>query len=635
MVKKDLVAQHAEAADRAKTALPAQRKTQHDDGDLAEHRHLEKLVERAVEAKLHNYPLPGRRFSKRAFKLTRQAFKAAAWKTQDGLCPQLMLDGADLRRLAKHALGDVPEGTISSDITLINELADTEEGRTWFSSPLLNTTCGLRQVRLFLRSERTEHAFSFEVLDERDRVLVERITKEVRVGQTLEDMWLDQLNRNPRLKLRLLAMLKVVCVIGLLLLGFKVLPKEAQAAIEKFGREKIVEPLKRLFGAGNGAPVGSNVEVPALRDIPNARIIEERARLRLTPLMAWSMGSASTSGGFCRGNIAVNSVSLDTPPELEPPFVVVRNGVVIRDNVTVKKVEFDDRDISPGRSYTYAIGKRDPTSGEVMVGRMVGATAPLCPAPSPAANKPPALALTVDRATGPAPLRTTFKVSVFDDEKRVRPFVFDFGDGSYMVASKEPQVAHVYRYGGTFTAKVILSDRADHRGEALASITVDGPSAPPLRSGAQNPWEQWQGAYFAKASPVVGYVDEPFTIEMLPDFIIRNNPVPVAAYYWYFGDCLGTPKYPASIQSNKNCFVGPFKEPQVIRRFDKPGTYSVGVYIVYEDGGTANYSLGAVTAIPSDKWLATHQVDARTRDYYDQMVEAARYYPSKLPDIDK
>ena len=41
----------------------------------------------------------------------------------DGVCPQLRLKGGDLRRLAKLRIGNIPEGTISSDITLLNDLA--------------------------------------------------------------------------------------------------------------------------------------------------------------------------------------------------------------------------------------------------------------------------------------------------------------------------------------------------------------------------------------------------------------------------------------------------------------------------------------------------------------------------------
>jgi hypothetical protein len=596
---------------------------------------LEEVVERAVEAKLHNYRLPGRRrFSKRAFKLTREAFKSAAWKVEGGVdgggvCPQLVFDGADLRRLAQHEFAEreIPEGTISSDITLINELADTEEARTWFTSPLLNTSRGLRQVRLFLRSERTEHAYSFEVLDERDRVLVKRITKEVRVGQALEDMWVDQVLRNRRLKLRLReALVSMLLILGLTL-TYAALPTQAQEAIKRFGREKILEPLKRLF-TGDGAPAGSSLDVQEDRDAPKVQLLEERVRLRFTPSMYWSAGGASSASGACVENAPMNRVQLTAPEIHTPPFVVVRNGVIIRDNVTDHEIRFDDRDVLPGRAYTYMIGKRDAAAGDVMIGTMVGTATPLCPKPARSSNRPPALAVTVDRETGPAPLKATFKITLFDDEERVRPFVIDFGDGTDMVASNSPQIAHEYRYGGTYTAKVIFTDTADNKGEALSTVSVEGPPPPPPLPGVSDPWELWHPGYHATADPVVGYIDQPFTIVVHPEYMMTHYPMlPVASYYWLWGDCLGSKA--ASTADHKNCMVGPFKEPKITRRFDKPGSYDVGVYMTYENGDVKNLQLGSVTVLPSEKWLAEHPVNPHARMHYDQMLEAARYYAPK------
>lgn len=609
MESNELDAQPAEDAVKAETALPAQPTDEREPRELIERRHLEEVVERAVESKLHNYRLGGRRrFSKRAFKLAREAFKAAAWKVEGDVCPQIRFKGADLRRLAKHEFGDVPEGTISSDITLLNELAETPEAKTGFVSPLLNTSRGLRQVQLFLLSERTDHYFSFAVLNERGRVLVKRITKDVGVEEALEDLWVDQVQRNREFRQRLMRRLggvaqAAVYVIFVLGLSYAVLPKEAKAAVRKFGREKIVEPLQRL--------------------------------LNFTPAMYWDGGSAFNSGAVCIDGKPVNHVVFMTSDEHhDPPYVVVRNGVIIKENLTDNRIEFEDRDIEPGRSYTYALGKRDPATGEVSVGKMVGTSVPLCPDASAPPNRPPVLSLTADQARGSAPMNVMFTVSVADDEERVRPFVFDFGDGTYMKASYAETVRHEYRYGGTYTATVHFSDTADNGAEAIAAIIVNGPPPPPpITVGAQNPWEQWRGIYFSSAHPVVGYVEDTFTIQMHPEYIVRHNlRMPVISYSWVFGDCLGAPGA-ATKTDAKSCVVGPFKQPTVTRRFAKPGVYDVQVYLVFENGDTANYHLGSVTVLPSKQWLADNPVDPATRRHYDYMLEAARHYPPKYPDL--
>ena len=593
----------------------------------------------AVGATLHNFRLDRRRrFSGRAFRLARAFFRAAAQQTDNGVSPEVSVSAAQFRRIAEQKFGPTKEGTISADVSLLNELADTEAAKGGFLSPLLATEKGKFRVRLLLLAEHRDHIFAYEVIDANDTLIVRHDDElRVSVGSQVEDALFNEIKRNPVLLHRVAAYLaKGAAAALVLVLIYAVLPNRAQAAIRDFARY-IVSPIKRLL-TGQGTPAGSKVDVSAVPDVPPAHIIEERPRLRLTPAMYWGINGSVSAAAICDGRNPLVLVYLQAPDTVPPPFVVVRNGMVLRNNITDKgRVEFRDTTVLPGRAYTYTLGKRDATTGDVVIGRIVGSTTPRCPTPPPSSDRPPALVLSVDHSSGTAPLKATFKVSVSDDEAQLRPFIFDFGDTTYTVASKSRRVTHEYRYGGTYTPKVSLTDRAQNIAEASTSITVEGPPPPPpLTKNAQNPWEYWHAGYFAKASPVVGPVDEPFTIEIFPDYIVTYDPyVPVISYQWTFADCTEgeAPFQGPNAQVNKDCFWGPYKEPKITRRFDKPGSYAVNVFVTYANGDTAYYGLGMVTALSTEKWYATHPVDDQRRLHLEQMREAARYYPSRVPDL--
>ncbi|HEX3067368.1 MAG TPA: PKD domain-containing protein [Thermoanaerobaculia bacterium] len=633
MIGKDL---STKAANGANPALPAQEKEQLP----ITKEFLSRLVGMAVGATLHNFRLDRRRrFSGRAFRLARAFFRAAAQQTENGVSPEVSVSAAQFRRIAEQKFGPTKEGTISADVSLLNELADTDTAKGGFLSPLLATEKGKFRVRLILLAEHRDHIFAYEVTDANDTLIVRHDDElRVSVGSKVEDALFDEIKRNPVLLHRVATYLaKGVAAALVLVLIYVILPDRAQAAIRDFARY-IVSPIKRLL-TGEGTSAGSKVNVSEAPDVPPSRIVEERPHLRLTPAMYWGVHSSITvsASAVCDGPTPLVFVHLDAPDVVQPPFVVIRNGIVLRDNVMEKKVEFRDTTALPGRSYTYTLGKRDAATGDVVIGRIAGASTPFCPAPPPSNNRPPVLTLSVDPSSGTAPLKATFTVSATDDEDQVKPFIFNFGDTTYSVASRSPRVTHEYRYGGTYTPKVTLADRVDNVVEASTSVTVEGPPPPaPLTKGAQNPWEYWHGDYYAKASPVVGDVDEPFTIEVMPEFIVGHNPyVPAISYQWTFADCLEreAPFNGPNAKVNKDCLWGPYKEPRITKRFDEPGSYEVNVFVTYANGDTAYYGLGMVTALPTEKWLATHPVDDHRRMHLEQMREAARYYTSRVPDL--
>lgn len=600
---------------------------------------LSRLVGLAVGATLHNFRLDRRRrFSGRAFRLARAFFRASVQQTENGVSPELSVSAAQFRRIAEQKFGPTKEGTISADVSLLNELADREEARGGFLSPLLSTEKGKFRVRLILLAEHRDHIFAYEVMDANDTLIVRHDDElRVSVGSKIEDVLFDEIKRNPILLHRVAEYLAKGAAAALIIAFiYALLPARAQAAIQDFAHEYIVSPIKRLL-TGEGTPAGSKVNVSAAPDVPPARIIEERPHLQLTPAMYWGFNGSVSASGACDGRTAVMYVHLHAPDDISPPYVVLRNGIVLRDNIVDRVIEFYDKAVLPGHAYTYTLGKRDTTTGDVIIGRIVGSDTPICPPPPPSSNRPPVLTLSVDRSSGTAPLKATFDVSVADDKAQIRPFIFDFGDTTYMVASRSRRVAHEYRYAGTYTAKVSLTDRVQNMGEATTTITVAGePPPPPLTKGAQNPWEYWHAGYYAKATPVVGPVDEPFTIEVFPDYLVRHDPYnPIVSYQWTFADCIEreAPFRGPNAQVNKNCLWGPYSEPKITRRFTEPGAYDINVFVTYANGDTAFYPLGGVTALPTEKWYAAHRVDDNRRVYLEQMREAARYYPSREPNL--
>ena len=90
------------------------------------------------------------------------------------------------------------------------------------------------------------------------------------------------------------------------------------------------------------------------------------------------------------------------------------------------------------------------------------------------ANTAPVAALAVTGQTGPAPLDTTFDASASTDADAdaIVNYVFDFGDGSPVVASATPVVTHRYDAAGQYGMRLEVQDSRGMRSDPIARQVV-------------------------------------------------------------------------------------------------------------------------------------------------------------------
>ncbi|GIW45897.1 MAG: hypothetical protein KatS3mg077_3179 [Candidatus Binatia bacterium] len=85
---------------------------------------------------------------------------------------------------------------------------------------------------------------------------------------------------------------------------------------------------------------------------------------------------------------------------------------------------------------------------------------------------PLTVAMSAEPDRGPAPLAVEFSAEVYEgDEAREPKFEWDFGDGSRR--AEGARVRHEYRKPGRYTARVIVTDAYERRGEDEILIDVE------------------------------------------------------------------------------------------------------------------------------------------------------------------
>lgn len=97
---------------------------------------------------------------------------------------------------------------------------------------------------------------------------------------------------------------------------------------------------------------------------------------------------------------------------------------------------------------------------------------------TPAANRPPIIALSANATAGPAPLAVAFSISGSDPDGDDLAWILDLGDGSTRQSgsSLPATVQHTYGTAGNYTVEVLV---ADGQAEARASLTLAvAPPAP-------------------------------------------------------------------------------------------------------------------------------------------------------------
>ncbi len=82
-------------------------------------------------------------------------------------------------------------------------------------------------------------------------------------------------------------------------------------------------------------------------------------------------------------------------------------------------------------------------------------------------NSAPTVTATAAPTSGNQPLQVTFTATATDPDGTIQSYLWNFGDGA---TSTLPNPTHVYSCGGTFTAKVKVTD--NNCGIAVASVTI-------------------------------------------------------------------------------------------------------------------------------------------------------------------
>ncbi|HVZ58996.1 MAG TPA: PKD domain-containing protein, partial [Patescibacteria group bacterium] len=125
-------------------------------------------------------------------------------------------------------------------------------------------------------------------------------------------------------------------------------------------------------------------------------------------------------------------------------------------------------------------------------------TGELTPTPTTTAENqlPACTALTVDVATGAAPLTVKFTATGTDPDGTIDKITLNFGDGNVTpitdglgTASVSATIGHSYSDGGVFTASAVMTDDqgADSTNSCTQTITVAGPTATPTPTPTATP----------------------------------------------------------------------------------------------------------------------------------------------------
>jgi len=140
-------------------------------------------------------------------------------------------------------------------------------------------------------------------------------------------------------------------------------------------------------------------------------------------------------------------------------------------------------------------------------------------------------------------------------------YVWDFGDGTPKVTTKEPKIDHVFPKSGTFPVSVIATDKFKQTGEATLNQRVREP----------DPEAPYAAVHSTPKDPAPS---QPVRIDASES--VDKNGNPCKNYVFDFGD--GSPPV-----SSPN--------PVVNHAYDKPGTYPVTVIVTDRYGKKANAAL--------------------------------------------
>jgi len=222
---------------------------------------------------------------------------------------------------------------------------------------------------------------------------------------------------------------------------------------------------------------------------------------------------------FCRINIAPTALLTATPMSGAPPLVVHFSGAGSTDPDTAPPADtiasytFNFGDGSPTVTqstptidHTYNAQGEYPARLTVTDSRGKASTNVAQVVISVATNTPPIADLKANPTSGPAPLNVTFDGSGSTDpdfNDTITIYSFRFGDGTPDVQQGSPVVNHSYGSGGTYTARLVVTDSrgATSTNNAQQVITVTQPAPSPTATATATATASPTATATATASP--------------------------------------------------------------------------------------------------------------------------------------
>lgn len=186
-------------------------------------------------------------------------------------------------------------------------------------------------------------------------------------------------------------------------------------------------------------------------------------------------------------------------------------------------------------------------------------------------NAVPVAKLTLDPATGAAPLRVTADGSGSTDDVAVTSYAFQWGDGSTPTGPEVSSTAtHVYDQPGYYTVRITVSD-GQRTATSTAGVRVTAPTAP-LPDAAPT----------AKVAAGPDSGASPLTVDI--DASGSSDDRGIAGYAFDFGDGSQTVRQPAAVVSH---------------RYETPGTYTLKVTVTDSAGQTGSATTSITATAPA------------------------------------
>ncbi len=318
------------------------------------------------------------------------------------------------------------------------------------------------------------------------------------------------------------------------------------------------------FNFGDGSPlVGPQASATASHSYTSG------GTFTVTASVADSAGA--TSIATAKVTVGAPAAALKvTPASGLPPLAVTADASGSSDPIGIASFTFDFGDGSPvvgpqaGSKANHTYAAAGSYTARVTVTDSVGASATTSASVTVTQAAPPTAALTVNPASGGAPLSVTADASgSTPGTNPISGYTFNFGDGSTAGPTSTPTVGHVFSSTGTFTVTLTVTDSAGASASASATVTV---VAPPSARVSVSP--------SSGAAP----------ISVTADASGSSDPLGIAGYTFDFGD--------------GSAAIGPQTASVATHTYNSGGTFRVTVTVVDRAGASASANASVSVVVP-------------------------------------